>query len=66
MKTLIFILDVTVALHQSQCRTEEASTSLHCIAMVNVLGELLEAECPIMDGQFLALDVPGRLTALFF
>lgn len=66
MKTLIFILDVTAAPHQSQRRTEEASAGLHRIAVVNVLGELLEAGCPVMDGQLLALAVPGRLTTLFF
>lgn len=66
METLIFILDVTAASHQSQRRTEEASAGLHRIAVVNVLGELLEAGCPVMDSQLLALGVPGRLTALFF
>lgn len=66
MKTLIFILDVTAAPHQTQRRTEEASAGLHRIAVVNVFGELLEAGCPVMDGQLLALAVPGRLTALFF
>lgn len=66
METLIFILDVTAAPHQSQRRTEEASAGLHRIAVVNVLGELLEAGCPVVDSQLLALAVPGRLTALFF
>jgi len=66
MKTLILILDMVAAPHQSQRRTEEASAGLHRIAVVNVLGELLEAECPVMDGQLLALAVPGRLIALFF
>ncbi|KAG0605000.1 hypothetical protein M758_9G024800 [Ceratodon purpureus] len=66
VKTLVFILDVTPAPHQSQRRTEEASAGLHRIAVVNVLGELLEAGCPVMDSQLLAQTVPGRLVALFF
>lgn len=65
MRTLIVILDVTAAPHKTQRSTEEASAGLHRVAVVNVLGELLEAGCPVMDGQLLALAVPGRLTALF-
>jgi hypothetical protein len=66
VKTLIIILDVTPAPHQSQRRTEEASAGLHRIAVVNALGVLLEAGCPAMDSQLLAQAVPGRLVALFF
>lgn len=66
VKTLIFILEVTPAPHQSQRRTEEASAGLHRIAVVNVLGELLEAGCPAVDGQLLTQAVPSRLVALFF
>jgi hypothetical protein len=65
MRTLIVILDVTAAPHKTQRSTEEASAGLHRVAVVNVLGELLEAGCPVMDGQLLALAVPGRLIALF-
>ena len=51
IKTLIFTLDVTAAAHQSQRRTEEPSAGLHRIAVVDVLGELLEAGCRVIYDQ---------------
>lgn len=60
------MLDLPAAPHQSQRRTEEASAGLHRIAVVNVLGQLLGAGCPAIDGLLLIQAVPSRLIALFF
>ncbi|XP_024387248.1 uncharacterized protein [Physcomitrium patens] len=66
IKTLTLMLDLPAAPHQSQRRTEEASAGLHRIAVVNVLGQLLGAGCPAIDGLLLIQAVPSRLIALFF
>ena len=66
IKTVAAVLDLNVAPHRSQQCTDEASAGLHRVAVVNLLGQLMEAGCPAIDNQCLSQAVHGRLIALFF